>query len=948
MDHTKQLIPQVGTWVRKKDSEQPGIVRKVDRNLTPAKLSVYWLQSKNIEWLFPDELRNAFPLGIEVQDVPASRTRVPLGEGIVRETRMIGNRDQVLVEFQDTGELHWLPFQNLKQIKGIQQRFELGQTGDQDNAERCRLRCLAHAITMWHENTGSLSRLDIDPLPHQIHLVHHILASGNLNWLIADDVGLGKTIEVGMLLSALIRRSTFRRILLVTPAGLVNQWKEELHHKFGMSNFQVYGEDFHVNEPRHWKLYDHVIGSVDRLKSDTHLMKLIQAAPWDVVIFDEAHRLSRIQAGMRFKSSDRFRLAAALRKKTDSLLLLTATPHQGKQDKFQSLLELIRPEFKKQIQSLSLNPDILRQMVMRNHKADVIDAKGNFIFQGKITSTIPVILTEEENKFDKSLQEYIREGYAAGGRKGGAAGRAIGFVMSIYRKLAASSMAAIKVALENRLQRLQSNTFRELPSIGSMEEADERFWGEREEQFDKSTKQFFDGEDVRLVKLIGKAKKLLDSDSKIKVFIEELIPQILKNSANERILIFSEYKASQKYLAAALREKYGEDQVYLIHGSMDHSERTASIAGFEDNGKFLISTEAGGEGINLHRKCHIMVNFDLPWNPMRLVQRVGRLYRYGQKHKVIVFNMSVPQSLDGELLTLLYQRIDQVVRDMSVLGGEFRPGLEAEILGEIAESLDIEKVLQKATQSDIHKTQENIEDALKRAREAVEMQRELMTYASSYNPEETKGELKITFDHVHSFLDGMMKHLAIEIDETTHKGKVMRIRIPNEIASELALRGKYMRITLNRELAALRSDIHMMDLESPLFLYMLEKSRSYSFDGRVAKINGINDTAAVMTAMLRWQNDQGKRIRQEYVACLIKNDGHVETNPEEFVEWLKKPATTGSMTGDRETARRIIKTASSSMNDRLSEISNVDLHPENMQLVTACWGNIQGFQGGDS
>lgn len=185
----------------------------------------------------------------------------------------------------------------------------------------------------------------------------------------------------------------------------------------------------------------------------------------------------------------------------------------------------------------------------------------------------------------------------------------------------------------------------------------------------------------------------------------------------------------------------------------------------------------------------------------------------------------------------------------------------------------------------------------------------------------------------------MIEHLEIEIDETTHKGKVMRIRIPEKLATELTLRGRFMRITLDRELAAHRSDVHMMDLDSPLFLYMLEKSISYGFDGRVAEIRGIENTAAVITAMLRWQNDQGKRIRQEYVACLIKNDGSIGTNPKEFVEWLKYPATSSHTTGDKVTARQIIKTAIASMDNRLAEISNIDLHPENRQLITACWGD---------
>ena len=264
---------------------------------------------------------------MDVQDVPLSRTREPLGEGVVLDNRRIGERDQVLVEFPESGNRLWLPFENLRRIKGPRQRFELCETIEEGSAaERFRLRCLAHALEMWHENTGSLSQMDIDPLPHQIHLVHHILRSGNLNWLIGDDVGLGKTIEVGMLLSALQQRSNFRRILIVTPAGLVRQWQEELYHRFGMEDFQIYGVDFEINHPRRWKMYDHVIGSIDRLKLEGHLDILMEAGKWDLIVFDEAHRLSRRQWGAKYDASERFRLAATLRQTTDAFLLLTGTP----------------------------------------------------------------------------------------------------------------------------------------------------------------------------------------------------------------------------------------------------------------------------------------------------------------------------------------------------------------------------------------------------------------------------------------------------------------------------------------------------------------------------------------------------------------------------------------------------------------------------------------------
>lgn len=174
------------------------------------------------------------------------------------------------------------------------------------------------------------------------------------------------------------------------------------------------------------------------------------------------------------------------------------------------------------------------------------------------------------------------------------------------------------------------------------------------------------------------------------------------------------------YLKVMMRDKidrFGEHTVSLIHGSMSHEERAASIGQFETSGQFLVSTEAGGEGINLQRHCHIMVNFDLPWNPMRLVQRVGRLYRYGQKRKVVVFNMHAPQTLDAEIMHMLYARVGQVVQDMATIGGEFRPGLEDEIMGEVADLLDVAGILESATEIGIHRTADRIQEALNKARD---------------------------------------------------------------------------------------------------------------------------------------------------------------------------------------------------------------------------------------
>jgi superfamily II DNA or RNA helicase len=933
------LTPIKGCIVRLDESDGMGEVITLRNTGDNIEARVRWLKGKGPEWVPVEELRSGFQLGMEVQDVPRSQIRKSLGEGAVLESRSLGGHDQVLIEFSESGQRVWIPFQNLRFIKGVRHRFESGQLGAPGNAERFRLRILAYALQLWNENTGSLSKLDIDPLPHQIHLVHHILKSGNLNWLIADDVGLGKTIEVGMLLSALRQRRTFRRILLVTPAGLVKQWKEEMHYKFGLSDFRIYGQDFTITDIRDWKHYDHVIGSIDLLKSEPHLETLMQADYWDIVVFDEAHRLSRAQYGLKFEASERFRLAARLRKCTDGMLLLSATPHQGKQDKFQALLEIIRPEWRDQIDTLTLNPEILREMVIRNHKSDVTDANGEFIFRGKLTKVIQVPLGQEEKDFDAILQRYLTEGYVAGRTTKGASGRAIGFVMTIYRKLAASSIAAIEKALTRRLHKLRKEAEKISASRIPEEEADERFLGEWEEVFQMdSDKEFFEGELCLLQSVIKRAQALLMVDRKIRVFIDELVESVLHNNPHEKILIFSEYRATQDYITEALRTRFGAGTVALIHGGMNHVEREKAIAEFEDQSQFLVSTEAGGEGINLQRRCHVMVNFDLPWNPMRLVQRVGRLYRYGQKKQVVVFNIHAPQTLDAEIMSLMYQRIQQVVRDMAVLGGEFRQGLEDEILGEIADLLEVEDILERATESGIHRTSSDIEKALTEARRAAEKQREMFEYFAGYDPNETKNELKLSADHLRAFVFGMMRQLDIELIQTRHQEAIWDLRLPEEVRENLGLGARQrLSITFDRELAVRRSDVQMMDFDSPLFRYMTEAAKRHKFDGLAAKLTGLSGRA-VLTAMLRWQNDQGMRMREEYATALVRVNGDVEANPPELVNWLLQPVEDAtSISVDRSSAKALRQKALEVFDRRLAEISNTDLHPESRQLVNAGW-----------
>jgi len=930
----------VGCWVvqTRSGSSRKGVVTKVFENETGTRLQVFWVKDQQSTVISANELVSGFSNGMDVQDQTPGPGIISLGNGVVMQQRTLGFCEQALVDFPERGVRTWLPYQHLRQIKGPKHRFMLGNLGTPEDPEKLRLRMLASAIETWNENTGALSHLDIDPLPHQINLVHHILASGNFNWLIADDVGLGKTIETGMLLHALMQRDLVRRVLLVTPAGLTKQWKEEMYHKFGLENFRIYGEDFNIDAPREWKMFDCVIGSIDRLKQDQHLASVMQADNWDLIIFDEGHRLSRRQYGMKLDASDRYKLAQNLREKTRHILLLSATPHQGMQDKFVALLELLRPDLKDELLTLSLHPEILRQLVFRNHKADVTDAQGNFIFKGKLTHNIQVHRDKSSVTFDSNLQKYLQQGYAAGAAMG-KTGNAIGFVMTVYRKLAVSSAAAINSALKNRLARLKN----EWQNGGdySEEPDDERYFGEWEEQLATDAEEFFAGEICLLEELIEESRELMDNDQKLHQFLDLIISRVLAETPTEKILIFTEYRTTQSYLQAALQSRYGITKVELINGSMPHRLRSEAISRFENDAQFLISTEAGGEGINLQRQCHIMVNYDLPWNPMRLVQRVGRLYRYGQEKVVVVFNVHQPDSLDEQIIQLMYSRIDSVVSDMAqVQSREYNEGLKEEILGEISNLIDVDDILRAATTEGINRSEERIEEALARAREAARQQHELFDHVATGTPSELRDELQITKEHLHSFVEGMFDQLGIEVLERTHKGKVLRINLPNIVMRGLKMperASSRLDVTLDRLLGAQRPNTHMLDLNSHLLCYLLEKAKDYDFGGISAVIHAdqLGD-GALVAGVLRWQGLQGQRMRQEFTVVKV-SDNNIELNGDSVTQWLLTKAQHGKSDIDKKISEALFVQAEDVAQRRLAEVSNRYLVPENLQWTCAGW-----------
>ena len=796
----------------------------------------------------------------------------------------------VLVQLHSTGESRWLPYERLIRLRDARLKYHRAEAPEVDSAERFRLKALAFALESWNQVTGALDRLDVDPLPHQIDLVHRIMTSEQSNWLIADDVGLGKTIEVGLLLAAMKRRRQARRVLVVCPAGVVKQWQDEMSYKFN-EDYRIYGLDFSINQPSHWSSYDKVIVSIDRAKSDTHWPTFTESGDWDVIVFDEAHHLSKIE---HQAVTQRYQLAERLQQQTDTLLFLTGTPHQGSTQQFINVLMLLRPDLGRRFATVFSDPSVVAEVVLRNRKSLVTDANGKFIFRGQDTNLIDVPLSPEARNFDERLQRYLRLGYDAAAA-GGTTGRAIGFVMTTYRKLASSSIAAIERALERRMHRLQGHTetvgisetdFRELE-----ESSDEGVDGHDDPVTDMDrvagsfggARPFFSDEERQISELLAAAAVVREDDLKLKYFLENIVGPLQREG--KRLLIFTEYRGTQDYLVEALQRRHPRSGVVQINGSMPLREKRANIASFNDDAQFMVSTEAGGEGINLHENCHILVNFDLPWNPARLVQRAGRLYRYGQKERVMVFNLVASDGFDNKTLSMMLNRVFSIAKDMSEVSTEFQDGLESEIIGELLERVDIASLLASNRTMDLERTEEEVDEAIERAREAKSQQERLFSRIEGYDPQ--AGTALYTFgqEDVLSFLEGILPLAGVTVRNRLYDGRVLELELPEEMRgkySEFGERALVVRVTSDRRLASRVPNLIPMDFASIFFTNLIERAKSPEFRGEYASIQGPED-GALGLFKIRWQNDQGMPRWEALIPIFLRNGQEIPVaNPPFF------------------------------------------------------------------
>ena len=938
------LVPGKDCFVCHQSKESLGVVVTNKKEHGTTLVRVRWGRDGESEWHPVSELRSGFRPGHIVQDRPRSNTRKTLGTGTVLGARRIADHDMVQVQLHSTGETRWFPFENLVRLRDARIKYERAEAREPDSAERFRLKSLAHALDSWNQVTGALDRLDVDPLPHQIDLVHRIMTSDQPNWLIADDVGLGKTIEVGLLLAALKRRRQARRVLVVSPAGVVRQWQDEMRYKFN-EDFRIYGLDFIVNQPSHWATYDRVIVSIDRAKSDNHVPIFRDSGDWDVIVFDEAHHLSKIE---HQAVTQRYQLAETLQSMTDRFIFLTGTPHQGQTSQFVNLLLLLRPDLLERFSKLFSEPSVVAEVVLRNRKSLATDANGEFLFRGQDTHLVEIPTSEAAQQFDEQLRLYLRFGYAAS-EAGGTTGRAIGFVMTTYRKLASSSIAAIERALQRRLSRLQGDEdWGGDVTVHNLEELIEAFQEGTDVQDDldnvaeyvtttnTGVNPFFDDEQLQIAQLLVKAQGVKRNDRKIKQFLSEIVEPLRKQG--ERLLIFTEYRATQEYLVEALGKSYPDSSIAQINGSMSLNEKRANIDTFNSTAQFMVSTEAGGEGINLHEQCHVMVNYDLPWNPSRLVQRSGRLYRYGQQERVIVFNLTSGDGFDNKALGMMLERVISIAQDMSEVSSEFSHGLRTEIIGDLLERLDVSSILANNRTMNLDRTDAEIDEAINRAKDAKSQQERLFAHVEGYDPSAAAVLYSFGPNDVLVFLEGILPFKNVVIRNRLHNGLTLEIELPEEMRgrySEFRERATVVRITTDRRIALRDSRIVPMDFASPFFRDLIDFAMSPEFKGEYASLLG-PDSGTLGLYKIRWQNDQGVPRWDALIPIFLKEGKqHTISNPEFFGSLLveQTKSSPGLIRYDNSERTRRLKALNKVANDELASRCTVLRHPNDIVLL---------------
>ncbi len=577
----------------------------------------------------------------------------------------------------------------------------------------------------------------VDELPHQVEAVYkYLLPLPRIRFLLADDTGAGKTIMAGLLLKELFFRGTIQKALIVTPGGLTKQWVEdELQEKFGLQ-FRLIDRAVFKSNPNEFNSSDRVVTSIDFLRQPD-VLSALDPIQWDIIIVDEAHKLSAYEYGTKIDKGERYKAIEILSKKTDHLLLLTATPHRGRKDTFRRLMMLLDEDLftkdehvEKRVHESYENFEFENKIEKANNrfflrrlKEDMINWDSSPLYVQREAKTIGYDLTPEEFQLYNAVTGYVQRLRKEAKEK---RNKNVELMLMVMQRRLASSIYAITQTLINRSKRLEEvlalikearanqtklnldYSDEQIPE--SIDEVDENADDQVDKIFDRKISRFvlsLDPGDIQkelneVKELVSLADTLRGHEEQKFIELKKLLDETdLLRDDDERLLIFTEHRDTLENLKERLENK--GFKVSIIHGGMNVDERKKVQREFRLKNKIMIATDAAGEGINL-QFCRYLINWDIPWNPNRLEQRMGRIHRYGQKNKVRVFNIVAQNTREGLVLKKLLDKLD-VMREQ--LGSD----RVYDVIDELLEDVSLSELI--SLHGDDHLFEEKVENTLK-------------------------------------------------------------------------------------------------------------------------------------------------------------------------------------------------------------------------------------------